>query len=155
MRLDIGCGTFKREGFVGVDIEPTVKPDICAPMWDIPLGDSEVDEIYSSHALEHLAKAEVVPTLTEWRRILKAGGVATIEVPDLRWCCENWLFRQSNDWHMDTIFGNQEHPGEFHKTGFTPAIMEQYLKQAGLTLLSQRTIDSHGQPTLVFEVQKR
>ena len=33
-RLDIGCGTFKRDGYTGVD--PYVETDIQANMWDIP-----------------------------------------------------------------------------------------------------------------------
>lgn len=152
MRLDIGCGTFKREGFTGVDAH--VDTDIKAEMWAIPLPDESVDEIYSSHALEHISKFEVVPTLREWYRLLKPNGTAVIEVPDLVWCCQNWLSRQSNDWHMDVLFGMQNHPGEFHKTGFTPALMAAYLQGAGLTLTSYTTIDSHGQPTLQFHVMK-
>ena len=154
IRLDVGCGPFKREGFTGVDIDPTCNPDIVAPMWAIPLPDSSVDVLYSSHALEHVSKFEVMPTLSEWRRLLKPGGLMTIEVPDLAWCCQNWLWRRSNDWHMDVLFGQQTAPGEFHKTGFTPELMAVYLQQASLILLSQTTVDSHGQPTLHFEVTK-
>lgn len=155
MKLDIGCGIYRKDGYIGVDIDPACNPDICAPMQSIPeLADGCADEIYSSHALEHQGKFEIVPILKEWKRILASNGVMIIEVPDLRWCCENWLYRQTNDWHLDTIFGMQSAMGEFHKTGFTPRIMEQYLTEAGLTLVQCTTIDSHGQPTLRFEVTK-
>ena len=113
-----------------------------------------MSEIYSSHSWNSQGKFEVVPTLKEWRRLLVPGGTALIEVPDLVWCVKNWLWRQSTDWHLDVLFGMQNHPGEFHKTGFTPAIMAGYLREAGLELVSQTTIDSHGQPTLQFVVRK-
>lgn len=154
MKLDIGCGIFKRDGYTGVDIDPICHPDICAPMNSIPLPDNSVSEIYSSHALEHQGKFEIVPILKEWKRILIPGGTLVIEVPDLRWCVQNWLFRQTNDWHLDALFGQQTGIGEFHKTGFTPRIMEGYIEEAGLVVVDQTTIDSHGQPTLQFFVEK-
>lgn len=152
MKLDIGCGDFKRDGFLGVDA--FVDTDFKAPMWAIPLPDHSVDEIYSSHALEHVGKFQVVPTLREWARIIKPDGLITIQVPDLRWCCQQWLARQTTDWYLDILFGMQNHEGEFHKTGFTPEIMQSYLSEAGLTLLKSHTVESHGQPTLEFIITK-
>lgn len=152
MKLDIGCGTFKRDGFLGVD--PHVDTDFQAPMWQLPFEDSSIEEIYSSHALEHIGKAQVVPTLAEWKRVIIPGGLITIQVPDLRWCCEQWLRRQSNDWYLDIIFGGQGHEGEFHRTGYTPELMHQYVAQAGLFQKREEVIESHGQPTLQFLVTK-
>lgn len=154
MRLDIGCGIYKREGFTGVDVDPSVNPDICSPMWYIPLADNTVDEIYSSHALEHVTKFQVVPTLLEWKRLLKPGGQAVIQVPDLEWCCRAWLSHPQTDWWMDTIFGMCTTEGEQHRTGFTTLIMMDYLAQAGLYVVMNQTVDSHGQPTLEFVVRK-
>jgi predicted SAM-dependent methyltransferase len=154
-RLDIGCGIYRRDGFTGVDIDPACAPDICAPMDAIPLPDASVAELWSSHALEHVSKFKVVPVLKEWRRLLVVGGVGTIEVPDLEWCCRNWLFRRTNDWHMDVLFGQATSEAEQHRTGFTKDIMASYLREAGLTLLNWSTVDSHGQPTLRFEVQRQ
>jgi predicted SAM-dependent methyltransferase len=153
MKLDIGCGDFKKEGFLGVD-PYMATADYQAPMWELPFPDSSIEEIYSSHALEHISKFEVVPTLTEWQRVIIPGCSIEIHVPDLRWCCQQWLQRQSTDWFMDILFGLQTHPGEFHKTGFTPEIMKRYLVEAGLKLIDHRVVDSHGQPTLVFVATK-
>lgn len=153
IRLDMGGGDYPREGFLSVD-PFTDTADIHADMGDVPMDDNTVDEIWSCHSLEHVSKFRVVPILQEWKRLIKPGSLITIEVPDLVWCCQNWLWRRSNDWHMDVLFGMQNKPGEEHRTGFTPEIMAVYLEQAGLTLMSQTTVDSHGQPTLHFEVTK-
>lgn len=152
MKLDIGCGDFKREGYLGVD--PFVATDYQAPMWELPFEDDSIEAIYSSHALEHISKFEVPLTLDEWRRVLMPGGAIEIHVPDLRWCCEQWLARQGTDWYLDTLFGMQNHPGEFHKTGFTPDILRRYLVDAGLRVINEGAIESHGQPTLCFMVTK-
>jgi predicted SAM-dependent methyltransferase len=152
MRIDVGCGRFKQEGFVGVD--RYVGGDIVASMDRLPFADDSCEHVYSSHALEHLPKNKIVPALMEWGRVLKEHYVMEIRVPDLVWCCEHWLLRRTNDWWMDTIFGNQEHEGEFHKTGFTPEIMKDYIKEAGLRLVSFYYTQSHDQQTMIFLVSK-
>jgi len=50
----------------------------------LPFPDSSVGEIYSSHMLEHLYFEEAKRLLEECFRILQAGGVLRMVVPDLR-----------------------------------------------------------------------
>lgn len=128
--LDVGAGGFSSDSkFLSVDA--FTECDIKAFMWDIPVPDNSVDTIFASHCLEHVSKFDVIPTLREWRRILKPQGHLQILVPDLEWVCSWFLAHQSTDWDMDIIFGNQKHEGEFHKTGFTPTIMKDYFDIAG------------------------
>lgn len=152
MKLDMGAGAFPKPGYVTVD--RFCAADIEAPMWDVPLPDGSVSEIWSDHALEHVAKAQVVPTLREWARLLKPDGCITLIVPDLDWCCRNWLAHQTNDWHMDVLFGGQGHEGEFHRTGFTFPLLRAYAAEAGLRVRRERIVDSHGQPSLCVEMVK-
>ena len=156
IRLDIGSGDKPKEGFTGVDLFAEGEGIIKAPMNALPYGDEEVDEIYSSHALEHIGKYEVVPALREWWRVLKYDGLLTIEVPDFEWVCKNWLKYQTNDWNMDAVFGDQSTPGQFHKTGFTRAIMYEYLRQAGFgeRQVTSGIVWSHEQDCFVFMLTK-
>lgn len=147
IKLDLGCGNNKRPGFTGVDTHETA--DIQAPMWAVPLPDGCAVGLYSSHALEHVRKAQVIPALQEWRRLAQPGATLTLRVPDLAWCVKNWLAAgMSNGWELDTIFGSQEHEGNCHRTGFTLPMILFYLKQAGWEPVGQRLIESHGQPTI-------
>ena len=72
--LDIGCGMKLAEGYTGVDAYVTGPGIINAPMWSLPFNDDTVEEIRSSHALEHVAKRMVPVTLAEWQRVLMPGG---------------------------------------------------------------------------------
>lgn len=148
LHLDIGCGQNKRGAeWVGVDTHEAA--DITAPMWAVPLPDACADAIYSSHALEHVMKAQVIPTLREWRRLLRPGGELTLRVPDLEWCVHNWVRTgMGNGWELDTIFGSQEHDGNCHRTGFTWPMLYFYLRRAGFEAVDRRMIESHGQPTI-------
>lgn len=148
LRLDLGCGNNKRGAeWVGVDAHEAA--DLSAPMWDVPLPNGCAQELYSSHALEHVMKAQIIPTLAEWRRLARPDATLTLRVPDLAWCVKNWLATgMGNGWELDTIFGSQEHEGNCHRTGFTRAMLRFYLKQAHWAVLTERTIESHGQPTI-------
>jgi len=161
IRLDIGCGKWPIDGFTGVDLYVDHPGVIKAPMWNLPFATETVEEIYSSHALEHIPKAMIAPTLLEWYRVLvpysnrPSGVQLELRVPNLEWCARSWLEHgMSNDWFMDTIFGNQNHEGEFHKTGFTRDMMVKYLLDAGFTNIDSAVIWTHDQETLQFFVSK-
>jgi len=61
----------------------------------IPVPDSSVDVLYSSHMLEHLDDFEARLFLGEARRVLRRGGVLRIAVPDLRALVD--VYMQSGD----------------------------------------------------------
>jgi len=155
IKLDIGCGSPDKtmQGYTGVD--PFVDTaEVQAPMWRLPFEDSSVSAIICSHALEHIAKDMVVPTMMEFARVIKPGGKIEIRVPNLKWCVEQWLKMGGNGWELDCIFGNQDHEGEFHKTGFTRDILVAAVKRGGLKVIEVTSMFSHAQPTIVVKCSK-
>ncbi len=57
MKLNLGCGYNKLEGYVNVDIDKKCKPDIVANLEKkLPFKSSSVDEIIMFHSLEHLGQ---------------------------------------------------------------------------------------------------
>jgi len=81
LRLDLGCDRMQIAGFVGVDFNPDVHPDVVADVQELPFTDNSADEIYASHVLEHLPYGNTA--LQEWLRVLKPGGMLTVVVPDI------------------------------------------------------------------------
>jgi len=81
IKLDIGCGMYKKEGFTGLDMLDFGQ-DI---VWDvrngIPLPDESVVEFYCSHFIEHLTRAELEPFAEELRRVITQDCVCTFAVP--------------------------------------------------------------------------
>lgn len=80
MKIELGGGTRQYgQGFLNVDITPNA--DI---QWNLnetpyPFDDQSVDEVYSSHCLEHLECPH--RTFGEIARILKLDATAVIKVP--------------------------------------------------------------------------
>ena len=83
MKLDIGCGKNKKEGFTGVDQYAMdgvdVVLNVAKDRW--PWEDGSVEEAHCSHFLEHLDATERVHFYNELYRVLKVGGKATIITP--------------------------------------------------------------------------
>lgn len=80
IRLDIGCGKDKKEGFVGIDIDPKSQADIIASALNLPFDDSNVDEITCSHLVEHFEPDEAQKFFDEIYRVLKDGGAARLKI---------------------------------------------------------------------------
>lgn len=68
---------------IRLDIDPNVNPDIVANMAELPDGLGPFDAVYSCHSLEHLYPFDIDPCLSGFHRVLKAGGVVIVLVPDL------------------------------------------------------------------------
>ena len=80
IKIDIGCGTNKIEGFVGIDLDPKTNPDIVASALDLPFETNSVDEVYSAHLGEHFDPTEAQQFFNEIYRVLKKDSKATIKV---------------------------------------------------------------------------
>ena len=80
MKINLGCNDLKLDGFLNIDSDPVVNPDVVADASKLPFDDGSVEEIYAGHLLEHFAHYEDV--LREWHRVLKTGGKITVTVPD-------------------------------------------------------------------------
>lgn len=57
----------------------------------IPFESNSVDAVYHSHMLEHLDKGVVDGFLLEAKRVLRAGGIHRIVVPDFEYLCSQYL----------------------------------------------------------------
>ncbi len=95
MKLNLGCGEKKLEGYVNVDMcgTPDVQVDLSVFPW--PFEDNSADEITSAHFLEHVQDYE--RTILEMHRILKPKGLLHFKVPHFRnpfaqWHLHKWPF---------------------------------------------------------------
>lgn len=115
MRLDLGCGKNKKEGFFGVDIIHFEGVDVVCdlrrnwyvekeadlinmqvPLFETGNGDSvgeaylfrdnSVDELHCSHFVEHLKAQERITFMNECHRVLVPGGKLTLIAPHWASC---------------------------------------------------------------------
>lgn len=88
MKLNLGCGFDKREGWLNVDgfaaCEPDKLMDIEATPWDLETG--AFDHILMKHVLEHVGAQFSVfaAVMAELYRVAAPGGLLEIHVPHVR-----------------------------------------------------------------------
>ena len=81
MKLNLGAGDLKKDGYLSVDWNPIAKPDVVVDLnkFPYPFGDGSVEEVLAYHVLEHLEKPFDV--MREIHRILAPGGKLVVKVP--------------------------------------------------------------------------
>lgn len=92
MKLNLGCGHNKLDGYCNVDVVSDYSPDAVVDLekFPWPWKDSTVDEIALCHVLEHLGESRDI-YLGVWKemyRVLKPNGRVHITVP--HWLHENF-----------------------------------------------------------------
>jgi len=79
VKLHLGCGKKKLEGYVNIDISSEVGPDLVADICSLPYENDSVDEILCVHTIEHVTS--FYDAMKEIHRVLKKGAIARITVP--------------------------------------------------------------------------
>jgi len=84
MKIDIGCGSSKREGYIGVDILQLPGVDVVHNLdkFPYPFDDNSIDNVWMDQVLEHLKEPMLV--VEELYRICKSGALIYIGVPYFR-----------------------------------------------------------------------
>jgi predicted SAM-dependent methyltransferase len=84
VKLDLGCGISKREGYLGVDCIQLPGIDLVHDLNKLPypFKDGEIDEVFMDNVLEHLDNP--LKVMEEVYRICKDGAKITISVPYFR-----------------------------------------------------------------------
>ncbi len=80
-KLNLGCAGFKKPGYINVDWQSIVTPDVSHNLnvYPYPFADNEFDLVDAFHIIEHLDRP--FSALTEIHRILKPGGTLHLKVP--------------------------------------------------------------------------
>lgn len=135
LRLNLGCGHVRLEGYVNVDIRALPGVDVVAPVDALPFDRDSLSEIFSAHVLEHFPQAALQRQLLPyWYGLLEPGGTFRSVVPDVAAMMKQV---QAGDITFEAFrlvaYGGQEYEGDFHHTAFTPESLTTLLEEAGFT----------------------
>jgi predicted SAM-dependent methyltransferase len=134
LRLNIGAGHIPLENYVNVDMRELPGIDVIAMVDDLPFEPGTVDEIFSSHTLEHFPQESLRRQLLPyWVSLLKSGGTLGVVAPDVEAMSEGFVRGDTSfEDFREVLYGGQEYEGDTHFTGFTPDSCCALLLEAGL-----------------------
>ena len=76
MKLNLGSGNRKKEGYVNIDIDETSGPDLVLDiLTGLPYEDETVDKVIAFDFLEHIPIGRTIYVINEIWRVLKLGGI--------------------------------------------------------------------------------
>jgi len=108
IRLNLGCGNMRLDGWVNIDINPQVKPDICCDLLSVRhhFQPSSVDEILLIHSISYLRLWEARIFFKNALAMLKPGGRFVLEFPDAAKCAKHLLENEGErDEYIEAIRG--------------------------------------------------
>ncbi len=116
-KLNLGCGNNRLDGYINVDSDPSLKPDLVADVcshYNFP--DDSCDKILLLHCIEHIEERYHPTLLIELRRLLSKEGELVIAYPEFSKCAQNWLDNRhgKREFYKWTIYGRQSSKGDFH-----------------------------------------
>jgi ubiquinone/menaquinone biosynthesis C-methylase UbiE len=146
IRLNLGSGDDRRDGFVSVDLREDVADVVCDVRKLEGYADGEVEEILAKDLLEHFPASETADVLTEWARVLRPGGTLTLKCPNVYQLARAIV--AYSDLGRDqvvvdlirNIYGGHRYGPDGiwdqHHTGWVPAQLHTMLNEAGFDVLS-------------------
>lgn len=135
MKLNVGCGNNKIDGYINIDTEESCAPDLVHNLLKgpLPYEDGSVEEILFFHCIEHVQKGYHDLILQEFYRLLKGGGTLLISYPNFWECAQRW--KQNTDgnrkfWEA-TLYGRQLYESDFHVCAMDPGELADLLMYIG------------------------
>lgn len=154
IKLNLGCGHIPLDNYINVDMRKLEGVDIVADVNDLPFEASTVEEIFSSHLVEHFPQ-EVLrrQLLPYWRNLLRPSGRLHAIVPDTE-AMVNALVRETYDFEdfREVLFGAQDYVGDFHYNALTPSSFEALLGDAGFVDIHVPTAGRRNGKCFEFEI---
>lgn len=155
MKLNLGCGGDKKQGYVNIDIRKEVKPDMVLDLekTPYPFDDNSIDEILAKDVIEHFSFRNVERVVKEWHRILKPGGKLVIQTPDFDVIVDLIRKGEIKGWWQISywLYGGQDYPENTHKLIFTKEEIRKFLESLGFSI---RGINSGG-TNMIVEAYKK
>jgi predicted SAM-dependent methyltransferase len=142
--LHLGCGRRRIEGLINADAFDASVRDVEMDALDLSrYPDATVDLVESHHMFEHLSFAEGHLALREWHRAVRPGGHLVMSLPNLDEVIRLWVGSdeserfapQSGTAVIAMLYGSQQHPGMFHRSGYNPPRLRELLSGVGFEVV--------------------
>lgn len=150
LKLNLGSGNNRIEGFTSVDLydaEADIRADIC----ELPFDNNSVDEIIALQVVEHVPYNRSQQMFDEMCRVLKPGGTALIETPDIDVVCrkileegliDKWIFNLVGEyyrpWDKERYSDWEHNAASIHRNPWNLRRLTAIAQQAGFKSVVKR-----------------
>ena len=153
MRLNLGSGNSKIDGFISVDLYDE-EADVRADISELPFEDNSVEEIVCYQVVEHVPYNKSEQMFSEMYRVLKPGGKVTIETPNIDVVCmkileeglqDKWIFNLVGEyyrpWDKERYTDWEHNAASIHRNPWNAERMKRFSDAAGFSDFRRLGID--------------
>lgn len=110
-KIDMGCGLNTKKplnDWIHLDGDEGPHIELVCDFADIPLDDNSIDEIWAGDVVEHIPAWKLNTVMTEWKRILKPGGIFGGTTPSLDFNVRQYTEGKiAYDWLIQNLYGDR------------------------------------------------
>lgn len=146
MKLNLGAGNTKIDGFLSVDLYDETA-DIRADICELPFDDNSIDEIVAYQVIEHVPYNKSKQMFEEMYRVLKKGGTAKVETPDIDVVCkkileegllDKWIYNLVGEyyrpWDKDRYEDWEHNAASIHRNPWNEKRIKDLCEPLGFTV---------------------
>lgn len=114
MKLNLGCGSNLRKGFINIDLEKSA--DLRLDLRKrLPFVNNSVEYIYNEHFFEHLSYFDktAIRCLVDYLRVLKKGSKMRLIVPDMDKILKAYVYRDYKFFELISFEGKMPQSKEY------------------------------------------
>jgi predicted SAM-dependent methyltransferase len=146
MKLHLGCGNRRIDGYVNIDIQDAPAVDIVSDIMELPYSSNSIDTIYSCCMLEHFGRNNNLKffrntcwtdVIKYWYTLLKPGGILYISVPDFKSICEEYLQNGDISTILGITLGGQKNEEDLHGMLYDYHTLSTQMKLTGFDNISR------------------
>jgi predicted SAM-dependent methyltransferase len=146
MKLHLGCGNKRINGFINIDILPAAAVDVISDIMDLPYESETIELIYACNVLEHFGrnnnldffrKTSWLDAVEYWYSLLKPGGELFISVPDFEAVCIEYLQNKEIYDIIGITLGGQKNNEDLHGMIFDFNSMSTELENIGFSCVER------------------
>ncbi len=154
VNLNLGCGREYRDGWINVDIDNSVRTDICCDFINLKkhFNNSSVDQIYMIHSISYLNLWESDIFFKDAYDLLKLGGKLELEFPDIEKCAKIIVNRKNSEDYIEAVRGiyafdleqiKQKETYRPYAFGWSGNYMKEILTKIGFTEICILNPETH------------
>lgn len=127
-KVNVGAGMDIRQDYINLDHRALDGIDVVADVLDMPFEEESLDEIFSSHVVEHFVQNDLKKILVYWFGLLRKGGRLRIITPNIEDMAKRYAIGEVAWQEFRSVaLGGQDYASDYHFNHFSIKSMEELI----------------------------
>lgn len=129
-KVNVGAGMDIRDDYINLDHRALEGIDVVADVLDMPFREGTLQEVFTSHVVEHFVQKDLEKILQYWFALLKKGGSLRIITPNIEDMAKKYAVGEvSWEEFRSVALGGQDYASDYHYNHFSIQSMQALISR--------------------------